>query len=79
MDDLLNNRIVLFFIGLAVFVRIMSATEEPDDHADGHERMEFLLLLKEVQELKREVVSLREQQDKHNESLYIETRQDDDK
>jgi len=29
--------------------------------------------------LKREVVSLREQQDKHNESLYIETRQDDDK
>lgn len=73
MDELLNNRIVLFFVGLAIFFRIAFSTAEDDDNHTEYNRTEFLFLLDEIRELRQEIKELKEQTSPIKNSTRIES------
>jgi hypothetical protein len=61
MDELLDNKIVLFFVGVALFLRIIFQPNEADeDEAEDADRqnLEYLVLLHEIQKLREEVERL---------------------
>ena len=59
MDELLNNRVILFFIGLAFFFRIVSATGDSEKSHDIDNKQEFFYLLHEIKELRQEIHELK--------------------
>lgn len=68
MDELLDNKIVLFFVGLALFLRIVfqphDDNEAEDEAEDERQQLEYLLLLHELQKIREEVELLRGEDDK---------------